>query len=547
MACLIRIKPLSVCITRCAGLIYHLDGIPQFQNLQQQVKALLSSLLSMLRTVHPNELDQHEPDPTYSPGLSLLAAYLHELEKTCGYYGTCAATEWKLSDDERAFVLGEMSNPFNRVAEVLSHLARILQAIIDDRKTDYHMRIHKLCEWAEGMFEDWNFFQGEFGAARTLAAAMSPTSEGQSTTVTFIAADEGGQICSDKVLQNPEPQEISVWNRIGEQLAQEGIEDDAIMKVANDLKSCARSLVRGERPKFGRDERQSADPTSKRTKTSASAKSTSLSASAEPSKKKIEASASVKPKASRAASDDWFDRDFVSSKITASLDKIKSNFDTYLSELLVVAFKQETDKDSRNYRRALDLIYSMACHDTGRSRLHARLAKEIQARTPGKIRKIIITKEDGTVQSSEGPVTGYLLKKCSADWDHGKHEGTKASVETFALGLSRFIGELTKFGLFTAEHVHSFIRAQWGPTLKRNQFMAVYKLLRTTGPMIDSNSDKSDMDDHFKRIAGLVNKKKTSEPVKELGQELLSLRSSGWKSKQTKVMDQVEEAIRKKN
>lgn len=540
MACLGRTKPLSVCIARCVGLIQDLTGIHQFWDLQQQVKALLSSLLSMMRTVRPYEFDQPQSDPTYSPGLSLLAAYLHELKKTCGYYGTGAETEWKLSDDGRAFVLCEISNPFNRIAEMLLRLARALQAIIEDGKTDYNTRIQKLCDWAESMFEGWKFFQGEFEAARTLAAAIAAANEGQSSTETFATAEESGDICSDRVSQDPEPQNAepqkpTVWNRIGEQLADEGIEDDAIGKIANNLKACVRSLIGGERPKFERHEA----PASDKVKTS--------SASTKPSTKKPATPAISKAKTTSGVADDWFNREFVSSRVTAALDRIKSNFDVYLPELLVVTFKQETDKDTRNYRHALDLIYKIACHDTSgsTSRLHARLAKEIQARTPANIRRIMVGKGGGTDQRSEGPVTGYLLDKCSADWDHGKHGRNKVSIENFALGLSRFIGELAKFGVFDADHVHSFIRAQWGPTLNRNQFMATYKLLRTTGPMLDSQSGMN-MDDHFKRISGLTNKKKTPEPVKALGQELLSLRSSGWKSKQTKEMDKVEEAIRKK-
>lgn len=547
MASLVRTKPLSVCIMRCAELIHHLDGIPQFQDLQQQAKVLLSSLMSMLRAVRPNELDQRQPDPTYSPGLSLLAAYLNELLKTCGYYGTRAETEWKLSDDERAFVLTEVGNPFKRLVGVLSHLAHSLQAIIDDGQAHYHTRIQKLCEWAESMFEGWNFFQGEFEAAKTLAAAFSPASEGQSTTETFVTADEFGDTCSDKVIQNLEPQQVSVWDEIGERLAQEGIKDDLIKKVADDLKACARCLVRGERPRFGPDERQLPEPASKKTKTSTSSKPKISNTPAEPSAKKTATPAGVKIKTAAPVSEDWFNRDFVSSKVTTVLDKIKNDFDLYLPELLVVAFKQQAEKDTKNFRQVLDLIKTMACHDTDRARLCARLAKEIQGRTPATIRRNITNKQHGTKYDGEGPVTGYLLDMCARDWDHGKNGRPIISVEHFALGLSRFIGELVKFGVFKTEHVHTYVRAQWGPTLNRNQFMAVYKLLRTTGPMVDSQSDTSDMDDHFKRIAGLVNKKKTPEPVRSLGQELLSLRSSGWKSKQTKEMDQVEEAIRKKN
>lgn len=546
MVSLVRTKPLSVCITRCAGLIHDLNDIPEFHGLQQQIKALLSSLLSMMRTIRPNELDTSQPDPTYSPGLSLLAAYLHELGRTCGYYGTGVETEWQLSDKDRDFVLNEIDNPFDRLSKKLCCLARTLQALIDDEHTDYETMIDKLCEWTESTFADWNFFQGEFEAARILAAATSSASEDRSNRSPTTADDSVG-LSDDEIPQMSKPKTASAWDKIGEQLAEEGIQDDTIERIANDLKVCVQSLVRGDRPRFGPDERQSAEPTSAYITTPARSKpKPSSGASSEPLTKKNKTSANAKPKTASASPQDWFDRNFVSSKVTAALDRITNDFDTFFPELLVVAFKQETGNDSRNYRQALDLIYTMACHDTSRSRLHARLARDLQAETPAQIRNIMVSKEGGTVVSGEGPVTGYLFKKCSEDWDHGKHGSNKISVENFALGLSRFIGELAKFGVFNAEHIHCLIRVQWGATLKRNQFMAVYKLLKTTGPMLDSQADTSDMDDHFKRISSLRDKKKTPEIVKELAQELSSLRNSSWKKKQTKVMDQVEEAMRKK-
>lgn len=553
MASLVRTKPLNLCIARCAELIHDLDDVPHFQGLQQQVKALLSSFLSMMRAVHPDRLDNLQSDPSYSPGLSLLAAYLGELGKTCGYYGTGTESEWQLSDKDRAFVLDEIDNPFNRLSMKLSCLAQTLQELVVDEQIDYGTKMEKLCEWTESIFVHWNFFQGEFEAARVLAAATSSASEDRSAARSTATDDDSVYLSSDETPQMPEPQKASVWDKIGEQLAEEGIQDDAIEKIASDLKTCARSLVRGELPRFGpvlprfgMDNRQSIEIASKKANILASGQpKTPSGASVEPSSKKTKTLATAKPKAAIAASEDWFNRDFVSSKITAALDKIKTDFTTYLPELCVVAFKQETEKDTRNYCQALDLIYTISCRDTSRSKIHARLVKELQAKTPAQIRKLMTSKEIGIAQSDKEPVTGYLFCKCSEDWDHGKHGNNKISVEHFALGLSGFIGDLAKQGVFNAEHVHSFVRVQWGPTLKRNQFMAVYKLLRATGPMLDSQKDTSDMEDHFKRIAGLRDKKKTPGIVKELAQELASLRSSGWK-KQTKVMNQVEEAIRKK-
>lgn len=530
MASLVRTKPLSVCISRCAELIHDLNDVPQLQGLQQQVKALLSSLISMMRTARPNRLNTSQPDPSYSPGLTLLAAYLGELGNTCGYYGTGTESEWQLSGKERAFILEEIDNPFDRLSMKLCCLAQTLQSLVDDEEIDYETKIEKLYDWTESTFAHWNFFQGEFEAARTLAAATSSASENRSSARSTATDDDSVYLSSDEIPQMPEPQKASVWDKIGDELAEEGIQDDVIEKIASELKACARSLVRGERPRFGpvlpklgTIDRQSTEIASKKTKTPASAK----------------------PKAVIAPSEDWFNRDFVSSKMTTALYKIKADFTTYVPELLVVAFKQETEKDTRNYRQALDLIYTMACRDTSRSKIHARLAKEMQAKTPTQIRSIMISKEIGIAQSDKEPVTGYLFCKCSEDWDHGKHGNNKISGENFALGLSAFIGDLAKQGVFNAGHVHSLVRVQWGPTLKRNQFMAVYKLLRATGPMLDSQKDTSDMEDHFKRISGLRDKKKTPEIVKEMAQELTSLRSSGWK-KQTKVMNQVEEAIKKK-
>lgn len=548
MASSVHQKPLSVCISRCAELIVDLTDFPHFQCLQQQIKALLTSLLSLMRTVHPNKLDTSQSDPTSSPGLSLLAAYLNKLAETCGFYGGGTKAEWQLSERERAFILDEIDNPFDRLSKKLGCLAQTLQALVDDEETDYETKIEKLCEWTESIFAHWNFFLGEFEAAKLLAAATSSASEDRPASRSGSTADDSVYLSCNETPQTPEPQTASAWDRIGEQLAEEGILDDAIEKIANDLKACARSLVRGERPRFGPDERQSTELVSKKTNTPTSGKpKPSTGASAEPSTKKTKSSTTAKPNTTSAPSEDWFNHDFVSSKVTAALDKINIDFKIYLAELCVVAFKQETEKDTRNYCQVLDVIYTLACRDTSRSRAHARVAKELQAKTPAQIRKAMASKWIGTAQKDEEPVTGYLFRKCTAGWVDGKLGNNKISAEDFALGLSGFIGDLAKFGVFNAGHVHCFVRVQWGSSLKRNQFMAVYKLLKALGPMLDSQSDTSDMDDHFKRISSLRDKKKTPEIVKELAQELSSLRSSGWKkSNQTKVMDQVEEAIRKK-
>lgn len=522
---------LLVCIARCSELICDVESSRQLQRLYRQARGLRSSLHKMRMAFYLHRTDTFYFDPAKHPGLRFLAVILYNLHATCGYYGLNGSTNWRLSVEDGAFALDNISNPFEQVAERLSHFAQTLHGVLDDETTDSNQKAEKLCGWADSMFGHWNFFQHEFGIARGQAAALSAVSIVCPTAYDSISDDVSEGPCTVKVAQGPEPQRSQVWDKIGEELAAEGISNNAIEEIADDLKACARSLVQGERPKFGPDVRNSTNHTATASKTAASGDSNPFSG----------------------ASKDLFDREVVASKITAALDRIKNNFDVHLPELLVIAFQQETEEDSRNYRQVLDLIYKIASPYNGPSRLHARLAKEIQARTPTCIREIMPPNQDGPnaardagLESREEPVAGYLFNKCLKDWYHGKYERSKITAENFALGLSRFIGELAKFGVFNAEQIHFYIRAQWGNTMKINQLMAVCKLLKITGPMLDSKGESSDMEDHFRRIKTLVYQKKTSEVMKGMAQELRNLRSSRWRSKQSKAMDQVEEAIRKR-
>ncbi|KAI3402014.1 hypothetical protein diail_3988 [Diaporthe ilicicola] len=525
---------LAVCIDRCEKLVRDVESFHQLKRLHHHAQLFLASLRWMSRQLHLEGLHAFGSNPAKNPGLSLLAAYLYDLRKTCGYYGINAETEWRLDDKVRGSALDDLGNPFERVAWMLHHLGSTLREVFRDKEMNSQTRAQKLCQWVESMSDHWNFFRVELGAARGLAAAASAASVLRPAALTPISADGSEGLCSAKAaLKQPEVHGTHVWDKMREQLAAEGISDEAIEGVADDLIACARSLVRGERP-LGPDESDLTNHTSKNSN----------------------ATENGEPESFSGVSDDPFNREVVSSKITTALDrlKLKNAFELYLPEVLVVAFEQETKKDCRNYRQVLDLIHKMACRCTdpvSPVRVLARLAKEIQVHTPAHIRETMstqghISNDTGIVSSAEEPVTGYLFNKCLEDWEHGKHGRNKISAENFALGVSRFIGELTKFGVFNAGHVHFFIREQWGSTLKRNQFMAVCKLLKMTGPMLDSQPNSGDMEDHFKRIRSLMAKKKTSDVMKALAQELISLRSSGWKLKGSGAMDQVEEAISKR-
>lgn len=528
MASLAEQNLLQVCRMRCSGLMSDIKSDPQLEKLHRQTKALRTSLRRMRKALHPYGFDSSDFNPTKHPGLSLLTSYLYNLRQTCGYYGFNAKTEWKLSSEQRASVLNESNNPFERLTAKLSLFALELKMIAIDNDMDGHKMAQGLCEWAESMIEHWDFFKGEFGAAQGLAAAIAATSKpGLSHFGTTIPGRPAGlHIC--KMASYHELERGQVWDSIRDELAGEGIGDDAIAKVAEDLEACVRDLVRAQRPEISPNEHGLTDHA---VNTSESVANEELSGL-------------------RFCSETPLDRDAISSKVTAALNRINTEFHQVANEVVTIVLRKCEDNDTKAFRLVLDLIYRTACGDTTRSKKLARLAKHVQDNATPHIRELMTGKKaagkrakSGDSVRSPGPVvTGWLLGRCREAWTKGKNGSNMLSAEERAFGLPRFIGELQKAGVFAPFNVYNCIRSNWNSTMERDEFVAVYQLLRTTGGM----GEGKQMNACFQNITNLIENDDTPEIVKELAQELSSLRSSGWKKKQTEVMDRVEEAIRKK-
>lgn len=515
----------KVCMSRCAGLKSDLKSVPRLENLRRQIKALRSSLRKMNKLSRPYDSDSFEFDPTKHPGLSLLAVYLFNLRNTCGYYGMNDKTTWRLNGEQRDSALNAVDNPFERLTEKLSCFTQQLRVILANRDTNSRERAQSLCEWAESMIEHWSFFKREFGAARGLAAAASAASESRHCNLAMTMPETSANLCNCKMEIYHELEKAQVWDSIRDKLAADGVGDDAIVKIADDLKVFVRDLVQGQHPEVAPNEVESSCHTVNTSEITAS-----------------EELDEVRP-----FSEDLLDTEAISSKIRAALDRITTDFRQASNEVLTVALQE--GKDTKIFRQVLDVIYFTACRDTARAKVLAKLAKHIQDRATPHIRELMTSKkwakvkaEGGDSTNAPGPVTSWYLGKCKRTWTTGKIGGKKLSAEDFAFGLPRFIGELVKSGVFKDFHIHIYIRDKWSPTMERDEFVAVYQLLKTTGRMCEGRKMRA----CFRNIESLIEKEDTPSCIKALAQELHSLRESNWKSQESEVIDHVEEEMRKK-
>ncbi|KAG6361789.1 hypothetical protein INS49_010018 [Diaporthe citri] len=479
----------------------------------------------MNRVLRPHDSDSFEFDPTKHPGLSLLAAYLFNLRNTCGYYGINDKTTWRLNDKQRDSALNAINNPFERLAEKLSCFTQQLRLILADKNMDGQERAQNLCEWAESMIEHWGFFKRELGAARGLAAAASAASESRHPNLAMTMPDTSANSCNCKMESCHELEKAQIWDSIRDKLAAEGVGDDAVVKIADDLKAFVRDLVRGQRPEIAPNEAES----------SCHAVNTS------------DITASEELGEVRHFSKDLLDPKAISSKVTAALDRITTDFHQVANEVLAVVLQD--GEDTKIFRQVLDVIYFTACRDTTRAKVLAKLAKHVQDRATPHIRELMMSKkwakvkaEGGDSTNAPGPVTSWYLGKCKRTWATGKIGSSKLSAEDFAFGLPRFIGELAKSGVFQGYHVHIYIRDKWKPMMERDEFVAVYQLLKITGRMCEGKKMRA----CFENIESLIKKEDTPSCIKALAEELHNLRESGWKSKESEVIDQVEEEMRKK-
>lgn len=526
MASPIEQNLLQVCSMRCTGLMSDVKSVPQLERLHGQTKALRSSLRKVNKVLRPHKFDASDSNPAKNLGLSLLASYLYNLSQTFGYYGFNTKTEWRLSSEQRDSALNESSNPFERLTAKLSLFALELKMIVVDNDMDAHKVAQDFCEWAESMIEHWDFFKGEFGTARGLAAAIAAASKfGLSHPGTTVPGHYS-DLHNYKTASCHELERSQVWESIRDELAAEGIGDEEIAKVAEDVKACVRDLVRGQRPELSLNDHESTDHAAKTSVSTASEGLNTL----------------------RSCSEDQLDRDAISSKVTAALDRIDKDFHQVANEVLTVALRKGEENDTRHFRLVLDLIYNTACRDTTRSKALAKLAKHVHDNTTPHIQELMTSKKAAgkkakSVGSIRGPgsvVTGWLFGRCREAWRNGKNGSNRFSAEERAFGLPRFIGELAKAGVFNSYNVHSCVQSKCKPKMERDEFVAVYQLLRTTGGMCEGKHMRACLE----IIDSLIADDESPSCVKALAQELKNMRESKWKSKVSKVMDRVRSEMR---
>lgn len=516
---------LLVCKIRCAGLMSDVKSAPRLQDLHRQTKALRGSLRKMTKALRPYKFDSSNLNPTKHPGLSLLASYLFNLRETCGYYGFNTKTEWKLNSEQRASALDHSSNPFARLTKKLSVLAQELKVVASKKHTDSQKLAQDLCEWAESMIDHWDFFKREFGAARGLAAAISATSESREPNPFMTIPGCSAYFHNLQTASDNDIERGQVWDSIGDELAAEGIGDDAIATIAEDLKAYVRDLVQGQRPEVSLTEHESNNHA-------------------------VQASESVSSEelnALQASSEALLDRGAITSKVKAALNRINTEFNQVANEVLAVALQKDEENETKTFRLVLDLIYNTACRDTARSKALAKLAKHVQKKTTPHIRELMTSKKAASPKAQSGgstkvpgPVTSWLLGRCREAWTKGKNGSKKFSAEEAAFGLPHFIGELVKAGVLSHYHVHSCIRSKWNATMERDEFVAVYQLLKSAGGICEGKR----MDACFKDIASLIENDDTPSDIKALAQELENLRKSKWKSKESEVIDEIQAEMR---
>ncbi|ACO62164.1 predicted protein, partial [Micromonas commoda] len=101
------------------------------------------------------------------------------------------------------------------------------------------------------------------------------------------------------------------------------------------------------------------------------------------------------------------------------------------------------------------------------------------------------------------------------------------------LGNIRFIGELFKKEMLTARIMHTCIMKLLNEKKNPDEedVEALCKLMATIGRLIDRPDAKSHMDAYFKRIQGLSVNKSISSRHRFMCQDIMEMRSKGWRER----------------
>lgn len=442
-------------------------------------------------------------------------AWLNELRTVRDLYKTYTPDDWKLHD-ERALYLNSPPYSFIEIGEFISRLAYALPSWLDEEWAGQEQP-DVWAEWTTSAFDIANELMRGLKTAKELAEINLSTSRlyqhldslARAPTTDRTNGHNNGNIRSNS------PNDGGVWVQLREDLATEGILDEAIEGIEDRLKDCIRNLVQGKTPHW--------EPPA------------------------IEHNTAKRSTVPDVSPHDGFESNYTNTndrldeavvqKVTAAFDiLLPENYHKVAPEIMEIAMQSELEQSAKTFRQVLRIMYDTACRDPGQAAIYARFARDLQKNLTPKLQKCICPSQsfwNAQAGYDPGPVTIYLENRCWEDWNHGKKGRRQVSPENFALGLSCFIGELVKHKVLGIPYASILTRRLLGPDppVGITQFVALYQLLRIAGSTMEpEDSISEDMSLCFQRINTLMYAPGAPKRLKALGMELKEMRRSGWKA-----------------
>ncbi|KAI1791200.1 ARM repeat-containing protein [Ganoderma leucocontextum] len=223
-------------------------------------------------------------------------------------------------------------------------------------------------------------------------------------------------------------------------------------------------------------------------------------------------------------------------EITKLLDVLtEARFDP-VSGWIIAWVNTECEKDIRQLRQIVHLIFERAKDDPARSNLYARLCRMVMEQISPNVR-------DESTKDAEGrPIGGgqlfrkYLLNWCQGDFERGwvASEATSAAAAQRAkrqgLGLIQFLGELFKLQMLTERIIHECVKKLLGNVEhpEEEEIESLCTLLTSVGQVLDTPKARAHMDVYFSRMKELKKSGNVNWRMKFMLQDIIELRERKW-------------------
>ncbi|KZV65986.1 ARM repeat-containing protein [Peniophora sp. CONT] len=262
----------------------------------------------------------------------------------------------------------------------------------------------------------------------------------------------------------------------------------------------------------------------------------------------------------------------VEQKVNALLNNLTiRSFDSISDQIIGWANRSEKERDGRTLIQVIRLVFERAKDEENLSEMYARLCRKITDQISMKVQDDDILDNEGKPFAGGQLFRKYLLNRCQEDFERGwavkeaasaaaaakatKDAAAKESaakggdvggVESFSdeyhavarakrrgLGLIRFIGELFKLQMLTERIMHECIKKLLGniENPEEEDIESLCTLLTTVGSVIDTPQARAHMDVYFSRMKGLAKSEKVNSRMAFMLQDVIELRSNGWKSR----------------